>query len=583
MRKWGDIESFSEMTTLLITASMAFGLATAAASWQLPADSRMAMSQGKMPKMQAVKSASSVDNVFFEDFESIADIVSTTSNVKDILPNMGWTVVPESETDLKTFEAYTLDGLSGHSGLYYMYSPYNYYKDRNEWAISPPIRLEKGKRYSVSTWGSIPGYRYVADEFRVAIGKEPNKDAMSTVVIDKSGSNAVMTSLGWEQFTGEFVSDSDGDFYVGFNHCSPKDGDYVAFDDVRVREIPANGAEIRLLQEPWCRFLVVPSFWNVPQTINMSYLVENIGSAKYKGYKTVVTDSSDNLSDVYAIDELNYMDTDTFECSRQFSPIKEATQRNFNIDVELMGEKIVGMETGGFEPTRLSDEGLILADNGKIGSYVSLSELFGELSSAKMGVLMDVPVSTTIRAVDFCLVGDFSTATSTKARIFKVGKTSVTEFAVSATFDISHKSGLEEYRISFPNGVDVAPGRYIISLDENKNEKLGLGIATNFSGKNFAFTDEAEWSVNDLTPAIRIRVTDPSAGIDDSFVQNVTVRVNRNGIDITGASGSDRVAIADIAGRVIYCGEIVNHISLDLQRGFYFVVIGKRSFKGYVK
>lgn len=92
------------------------------------------------------KISSNVPILYKEDFESIPSLTSVTK-IQDFLPALGWTVV--SGGNNLDFEAYYLEGLTGYSGSYYMYSPYDKLRPRNEWVISPGIPMKKEKVYLI--------------------------------------------------------------------------------------------------------------------------------------------------------------------------------------------------------------------------------------------------------------------------------------------------------------------------------------------------------------------------------------------------------------------------------------------------
>lgn len=140
-----------------------------------------------------------------------------------------------------------LSGLTAISGTSYLTSMYDAANSRNAWAISPAVTLTAGVTYYVYVNYYAPGYSGIKDEFKITVGTGQTSASQTTVLLDKSGTNAVATTA-WTYVEMNFTPTTTGDYYFGINHCTvAKDVNAVAFEDFVVsttKVIPAPTATI---------------------------------------------------------------------------------------------------------------------------------------------------------------------------------------------------------------------------------------------------------------------------------------------------------------------------------------------------
>lgn len=121
----------------------------------------------------------------------------------------------------------------GDNGWYYntknkcirAYYDFDYPKD--EWLMTPPIKLEKGKKYrfSVDFKGGDDEY---TEKFEILYGKENTVEGMTNVLFKKADYN----EEDWITLTNYIEPDETGIYYIGFHACSDEDQDYIYLDNL---------------------------------------------------------------------------------------------------------------------------------------------------------------------------------------------------------------------------------------------------------------------------------------------------------------------------------------------------------------
>ncbi len=109
---------------------------------------------------------------------------------------------------------------------------YNTDKGANDWAITPPLRLdpEYVYQFSFKTFINIEGY---TEKLRVAFGTQPSVEAMTTEIVPEF-------SITWtnKQTTTAIVRPQSSDFgYIGFHATSDADNYYLFIDDIEVEQL----------------------------------------------------------------------------------------------------------------------------------------------------------------------------------------------------------------------------------------------------------------------------------------------------------------------------------------------------------
>lgn len=536
----------------------------------------------------AVVRASSAPDLFMEDFEGIS--ILGASDISGLLPGLGWTV---TGTSTSPFEAFFIKGLSGHSGSYYIYSGYDEANARNEWAITPAVFLEAGKNYRVALFANTPGYKNVVDEFCVMAGTSPDAAAMNSPVIDATGIRSFVTEeQEWREMAGRFTPTASGNYFFGVNHCSAREGNFVAFDDFRVSLIPESGGEVEFLHRPYYEFSMVPAGWSLSLPLTVEYRVRNVGDTPLHGATLSISAKAGGL--LHSVEKgVGALDWDKTE--EGSGKIDDAGTPDLSGSVECA---LSLHDASGAEIVAVADNSIVAPDrttpwlardNGQIAGCVSLS-LFNDFkTNGRLGTRFPVTEKTEVDAVKFVLLGGYSTATSVIARIYKINsKGAINEYAASRREQLSTSAdGYTEYTLTFPNPIDLSPGDYILSLDENPGEALGLAVSSNYTGRSLAFSlDGSAWSVLPGTPVLRLRNVVDSAlpGVVASDT-DITVTAGPTSITVEGlAAGEASLQVYTPSGMkvldAVTAGGRVEHL---LPSGVYVVVVGERSFRVLVR
>ncbi len=536
-------------------------------------------------------SASSVPTLFFEDFEGSMDF--EVEKQADILPAMGWTLIPDASAGC--FETYFLKGLNAYSGRYYMYAPYNEKARCDNWAVIPALTLEEGETYRVGVFVNAPGYQTVTEEFRLMVGRAPTSSSLDVCVVDATGKNSILTEQDeWREVAGRFTPQETGMYYIGFHHCSRKDGDFVSFDDIRVSPVPQTGGEVSFTRPPYFGYTMVPASWPLSVPLMVDYSVRNIGAKALEGASVRISVSAPSEAgfrrDV-SLPAMAWDETQTGGC--RFDEVADGSVSGpFECNMTLhdaAGDKVV--EVSASDIVSPDHDGLWLArDNGLIAGTMSLGIFNGYKTSARIGMRFDVPSATLADAVRFVLLGGYSTSRTVIARLYHINKKGVVyEYAASRREDLdTDPSGYTEYTLTFPSEIELEPGSYILSLDEADGEALGLALTSNYTGKNLAFTiDGEEWRVLEGTPYLRLRTTDVSGLPDMGDGEAFSVIEVGGAFVIDGVVGSPTsMAVYAPSGNKIADFMITpsdTTVAHTLSPGVYVVVAGTKAFKVVVR
>jgi len=152
----------------------------------------------------------------------------------------GWLISDPSLTVLTSnsfnMQTGTLSGLTALSGSSYLISGFDSYASRNAWAFSPAFSLTAGITYHIYIYAYAKGYNGTKDEFKVTVGTNQTEATQTTVIINKTGANAVAISA-WTKYEGTFTPATSGTFYFGINHCTVAlDVNAVAFENFVVSD-----------------------------------------------------------------------------------------------------------------------------------------------------------------------------------------------------------------------------------------------------------------------------------------------------------------------------------------------------------
>ena len=110
----------------------------------------------------------------------------------------------------------------------YNYSSEN---DGDDWLLTPPIRVEKGKFYTVS-FKARSISPYFAERIEVKYGMAASADAMTGEILPPTD----IENYEYKEFKKDVIPEEDGALYVGFHALSKKDMFALLLDDIKIDE-----------------------------------------------------------------------------------------------------------------------------------------------------------------------------------------------------------------------------------------------------------------------------------------------------------------------------------------------------------
>ena len=183
------------------------------------------------------KATETSTQLLLEDFEGY--------DTQSLMPD-GWVAIDNSLeggvfcTNIAVSTSGGYAAFSGESGLASMY---NDDAARDGWAIAPGVELEAGHTYHFGIYAFCMGYNSVIDEWTLTIGNAQTVESQTTIIIDRSGDNAVQDE-DWTLCTGSFTPAESGTYYVAIHHCTQTAGgnialwDYLQIDSDHIRILP---------------------------------------------------------------------------------------------------------------------------------------------------------------------------------------------------------------------------------------------------------------------------------------------------------------------------------------------------------
>ncbi|MDD2230691.1 MAG: choice-of-anchor J domain-containing protein, partial [Candidatus Cloacimonetes bacterium] len=109
---------------------------------------------------------------------------------------------------------------------------YDSYYDKDEWMITPPIKMVANQLYTISFALKAPGWEGVPEALAVHYGTAPTIVAMNanTPLYD----NANITQADWTTIQRPFTPSTTGNYYFGWHAYTDADNDYIAVDDISI-------------------------------------------------------------------------------------------------------------------------------------------------------------------------------------------------------------------------------------------------------------------------------------------------------------------------------------------------------------
>lgn len=105
---------------------------------------------------------------------------------------------------------------------------------KDDWLITPPIRLEGGKLYNISMQAMARGgFRY-PEKMKVVIGTTPTLEGMTAGDIVTVIEEMEFTNRTFEEISGLAQVEEDGTYYIGIHASSDTYMDVIAIDNLRI-------------------------------------------------------------------------------------------------------------------------------------------------------------------------------------------------------------------------------------------------------------------------------------------------------------------------------------------------------------
>ncbi|MCM1521769.1 MAG: choice-of-anchor J domain-containing protein [Muribaculaceae bacterium] len=115
---------------------------------------------------------------------------------------------------------------------------YNTSKDMDDWMITPPVRLEKGKTYKLS-FKTFCGLASYPERIEVKVGTAATAEAMTSTVVAPAVVAAARASNAIE-LSGYYEAEATGDYYFGFHGISDANSYYLCVNNIEIVEGEAN-------------------------------------------------------------------------------------------------------------------------------------------------------------------------------------------------------------------------------------------------------------------------------------------------------------------------------------------------------
>lgn len=156
-----------------------------------------------------------VEVPYFEDFEDLT-----------VVPTL-WTFI-DANGDKNTWRSGFWNGTQ-NADIYYQYNE-DGKTPADDWAITPPIHLAKGRFYTLSF--DLNGYFIGTEKMSAWMGTDKTVAAMQTLLLPTT----VVDYTDQRSFSSLVKSDADGRYYFGFHAESDADQAILELDNIRIEE-----------------------------------------------------------------------------------------------------------------------------------------------------------------------------------------------------------------------------------------------------------------------------------------------------------------------------------------------------------
>ncbi len=558
-----------------------------------------------------MRAAAEDTQIFLDDFEG---------NNAQTVPN-GWTVVDPSTSQYGGMLADSY--YTAYSGDFYFASGYDETAARNAWAFAPAVTLEAGHTYHFGIWSYCQGYRGYADEWRMTIGTAQTAESQTNIIIDRSGSNAVIDSE-WTLCSGTFTPATTGTYYPALHHCTQEINvgmcfwDYFQIDSDHVRILP-QGSMFSMgglwsldghTQDEEGNTGVYRAYLKEGETLKYGCLASNCTSVEWEfgdfGTTPDVTAAQPTVT-------YNFPENDDEVYNDVFLTMKNDDGEAYAIREFYINR--IGNNTShtDFVSNIRPEDGfyMIAADGNQYNALCGLNTSYNRLAER---YLMDDDISATITGA-YVLPLQYKMTVINRRKEFTVRVLSADEngmpgsevysevFKFEDVFGNTNFQGAQLIGFGFSQEVAVK-GTFFIEFEFpsisvgsnnciffattqarafNNDNSCFFYNPTGVTGMNEGWHSSIDYYGAGISSAIYPLVTfQDKTGVAAPSVNECTVYANGNEINVVNAQEGSNIVVTDIAGRVVLqasANAVKTTLNTNLSAGVYVVTVDGVSTK----
>ncbi|MGM9861120.1 MAG: choice-of-anchor J domain-containing protein [Muribaculaceae bacterium] len=211
---------------------------------------------------------------------------------------------------------------------------YHPYASLDDWLITPPLMMEKGKTYHVTfKAGSYPDRLH--NYLEVAYGNDNSEAAMTNIVLEKFNVTSESQKGDWmTTYSADIIPQEDGLQYIGFHCLSLPDQLWLYLDDITVLEGVVAGApkavqDLTVSPDLSGNTTVSIAFAMPGTTVDEKEITGTLEAQIYRGEQLVYSATDlDKGASVSFVDEVNAHGNQTYEVLAVADGIKGMATRS---------------------------------------------------------------------------------------------------------------------------------------------------------------------------------------------------------------------------------------------------------------
>ncbi len=552
----------------------------------------------KSVSKKMVEATTAVETPYFEDFENPP---AGIQYYEQILPGLGWTVISGGkEKDMFVFD-YQASGYGYDGSDFFLFGPYDDNNKRDEWVITPGVTLEAGKTYKFEMYGLLQGYAGVKEEFKVAVGTSNTVAAMTTVVIDKTGSNG-QANKDWVKYSGKFTPTTAGTYYFGLNFCSPKGGDAVFFDNILIADENFAFAPTGTIytkgglwsEDPEGSVVLLSAGQQLSHTFSATHATSFSWSFDNDASASSTTDKEVTVS---------YMNEGIHNVTLNLTG--EGGSKEVNADFDILRPFGFNESVGNIKP---ADKITIYGVDNTNGYLAGPNSIYGVIAEKyELPSYEEVQLTSLV----FYVGGSQISSASNQALPFEVYIIAEDENGTPANGEVlAYFNSLtygelfgSEFNEGYATGMDFSPvkvtGSFFVVVDFSEfvvSENDFIALLTS-QGRPYSDCSTYAFYKSAWTPTSKIFqdselstciyptiewLNDTSGIEDDNISNSVKVSTTENVITIKGAEGLN-TSVTTLDGKVIYNSLATDNVEVSVSQGIYIVKTGETVTKVIVR